>query len=154
MKCPFCHFPDSKVVDSRETGEGESIRRRRECLTCGMRFTTYEHVEIVGLMVVKKDGRRDPYDRDKILTGVRKACVKLPISMDEIDRIVDEIERELYRSGAREIPSSTIGEMVMQKLRDMDHVAYIRFASVYRRFSDLETMRQEMESLETPIKEA
>ena len=147
MKCPYCHHNDSKVIDSRELSEGSSIRRRRECLRCGQRFTTYERVESASLIVVKKDGRREEYDRLKLREGIRKACTKRPISIETIDHAVEDIETELFALGESEVPSTTVGELVMQRLRDLDEVAYIRFASVYKHFADIESMRREMELL-------
>jgi transcriptional repressor NrdR len=145
MKCPYCQYDDSKVIDSRELAESNTIRRRRECLACGKRYTTYERVEPVSLMVVKKDGRREEYDRRKLSEGIRKACTKRPIGAERINRLVDEIEGEVFKLNVSEVPSTTIGEMVMDGLRELDLVAYIRFASVYRSFDDLESMRQEMD---------
>ena len=144
MKCPYCG-KKSKVVDTRSAGEG--IRRRRECKTCGQRFTTYERVAPIRLMVVKADGRREEFDRDKLLTGVRKACTKRPISIEAIEELVSGIEGELYSRGEREVESRVIGEMVMERLRGLDDVAYVRFASVYRRFADVESLAEEIEKL-------
>ena len=144
MKCPYCGNK-SKVIDSRSTGEG--IRRRRECKTCGQRFTTYERVAPIQLMVVKVDGRREEFDRDKLLAGVRKACAKRPISTEAIEELVSGIEGKLYSREEREVESRVIGEMVMERLRRLDDVAYVRFASVYRRFADVESLAQEIEEL-------
>ncbi len=144
MKCPYCGSK-SKVVDTRIAGEG--IRRRRECLACGQRFTTYERVAPMRLMVVKADGRREEFDRNKLLTGVRKACAKRPISIETIEELVSGIEGKLYSRGEREVESRVIGEMVMEQLRALDDVAYVRFASVYRRFADVESLAQEIEKL-------
>jgi len=144
MNCPYCSHPDSKVTDSRESSE--SIRRRRECLLCGRRFTTYERVQ-AGLLVIKKDGRREEFQREKLVTGVRKACTKRPVSEETIEKMADEIEAELQEMGKLEVASSTIGEMVMERLKEIDRVAYIRFASVYRQFADIETFKEEVEAL-------
>lgn len=145
MNCPFCNYNDSKVIDSRETSDG--IRRRRQCLSCGSRFTTYERLQLVNLFVIKKDKRREEFDRNKLLTGIRKACEKRPLPDGTANRLADSIETELYQMGKPEIPSSIIGNLVMEKLRDIDQIAYIRFASVYRKFEDIDTLRQEIDSL-------
>lgn len=147
MRCPYCSFPESKVVDSRPTEEGQAIRRRRECIKCGKRFTTYEKVEEIPIMVVKKDGNRQTFDRNKILNGIIKACEKRPVPMEKIENIVDEIEKTLYNSMEKEVTSKTIGEMVMNKLKDIDDVAYVRFASVYRQFKDLNSFMEELKNL-------
>ncbi|MCL5257194.1 MAG: transcriptional regulator NrdR [Chloroflexi bacterium] len=147
MRCPYCHFNDSKVIDSRELSEGLSIRRRRECLGCGQRYTTYERLEPVSLTVVKKDGRREEYDRRKLSEGIRKACTKRAIPTEALNKMIEDIESELFALGEAEVPSNAIGEIVMRHLRELDQVAYIRFASVYRPFGDLESMRREMELL-------
>ncbi len=147
MKCPYCRATESRVVDTREMAEAEAIRRRRQCLSCGRRFTTYERVEPISLTVVKKDGRREPYDRRKLEGGIRRACTKRPIPTETIQRVVDEIETAIFAMAGEEVPSRVIGELVMEKLRDLDQVAYIRFASVYRSFADLEDIREEVESL-------
>ena len=147
MKCPFCGHQEDKVVDSRASSDDQSIRRRRECLGCGKRFTTYEHVEEQPLMVIKKDGRREPFDRHKLLAGLVKACEKRPVSMDELERLVDEVERELSQQFEREVPSRDIGERVMKKLHAIDPVAYVRFASVYREFKDVEQFMRELKDL-------
>lgn len=147
MKCPFCGHQEDKVVDSRGSGDGSSIRRRRECLGCGKRFTTYEHVEEQPLMVVKKDGRREPFDRHKLLGGLVKACEKRPVSMDDLEKLVDELERELSQQFEREVPSREVGERVMKKLHALDPVAYVRFASVYREFKDVEQFMRELKDL-------
>ena len=144
MKCPYCS-KKSKVVDTRSAGEG--IRRRRECKVCGQRFTTYERVAPIRLMVVKADGRREEFDRDKLLAGVRKACTKRPISTETIEEVVSGIEGKLYSRGDGEVESRVIGEMVMEQLRGLDDVAYVRFSSVYRRFADVESLAQEIEKL-------
>ena len=147
MKCPFCGHHEDKVVDSRASSDGVSIRRRRECLSCGKRFTTYEHVEEQPLMVVKKDGRREPFDRHKLLAGLVKACEKRPVSMDDLEQLVDELERELSQQFEREVPSREVGERVMKKLHALDPVAYVRFASVYREFKDVEQFMRELKDL-------
>jgi len=145
MRCPYCGHPDSRVKDSREVGD--RIHRRRECESCHRRFSTYERVEADYVMVVKRDGRRERFDRQKILVGIRKASEKRPLPVGELERVVEEIEESISALGKPEIPSSVIGEMVMEKLRGMDQIAYIRFASVYRAFTDIETMRRELEQL-------
>jgi len=147
MKCPFCGHQEDKVVDSRASADGRSIRRRRECLGCGKRFTTYEHVEEQPLMVIKKDGRREPFDRHKVLAGLVKACEKRPVGMEDLERLVDELERELSRQFEREVPSREIGERVMRQLHALDPVAYVRFASVYREFKDVEQFMRELKEL-------
>jgi len=144
MKCPYCGSK-TKVIDSRNASEG--IRRRRECLACGQRFTTYERVAPIRLVVVKADGRREEFDRDKLLSGVRKACAKRAVSTEAIEELVGGIEGKLYSRGEREVESRVIGEMVMERLRKLDDVAYVRFASVYRRFADVESLAQEIEDL-------
>ena len=150
MRCPYCEYHDSKVIDSRAAEEGNSIRRRRECLQCTKRFTTYEMVEDLPLRVIKKDGRRTAFDRSKILNGLLKACEKRPISLEVLEDTVDKVEKELRNSMVREIPSGIIGELVMKNLRELDHVAYVRFASVYREFKDIDNFMQELESLREP----
>ena len=147
MKCPFCGHEEDKVIDSRASGDGTSIRRRRECLACGKRFTTYEHVEEQQLMVIKKDGRREGFDRQKLLGGLLKACEKRPISVDRLEELVDEIERDLSRQFEREVASDQIGERVMKRLHAIDPVAYVRFASVYREFKDAEQFMRELKEL-------
>jgi transcriptional repressor NrdR len=144
MKCPACGYKDTKVVDSRENAEATSIRRRRECLKCSKRFTTHEYVEQVSLMVVKKDGRRQPYDRARIINGMTKACEKRPVSMDQIESVAVEIEREIQKKYDREVASSVIGEIMMEKLYTIDEVAYVRFASVYRQFRDVNHFMNEI----------
>lgn len=136
MLCPHCGAAEDKVVDSRDSRDGRAVRRRRECLKCQKRFTTYEMVEDVPIMVVKKDGRREPFNRQKILAGVRRACEKRPIGIEEMEKLVDEIEKRVYSLAEREIKSSVIGNLVMEKLKILDKVAYVRFASVYREFED------------------
>jgi len=147
MKCPFCGNLEDRVMDSRTSKEGESIRRRRECLKCGKRFTSYERVDDVIPMVVKKDGRRESFDRTKILHGLKKACEKRPISVDALDRVADSIEKKLTGLGVKEIPSTWIGEEVMSSLKETDKVAYVRFASVYRQFRDLNDLMDEVKTL-------
>lgn len=142
MQCPFCKQQESKVIDSRETED--SVRRRRECLSCGQRYTTYERVERSSPLVVKRDGRREAYDRSKLLEGLRKACAKRPVSAESIDHLVDQIEMDLFKLGRAEVPSVVIGEKVMSHLRDLDEVAYVRFASVYRQFADLDGLTEEI----------
>ncbi len=149
MKCPFCDFTDSKVIDSRPTEEGSSIRRRRECINCGKRFTTYEKVESVPIMVIKKDQTREPFDRDKVLSGIIQACRKRPVSMEQMVSMVDNIEFEVQNLMDREITSTQIGEMVMAELKKTDDVAYVRFASVYRQFKDINTFLAEVNKLLT-----
>ncbi len=147
MKCPFCGNLEDKVIDSRTSKEGEAIRRRRECLKCGKRFTSYERVDDVIPMVIKKDGRRESFDRTKIIHGLKKACEKRPISIDLLDGIVDSIEKKLTGMGVKEIPSTWIGEEVMSSLKETDKVAYVRFASVYRQFKDLNDLMDEVKTL-------
>jgi len=147
MKCPFCGFMDDKVIDSRSSSDGNAVRRRRECIECGKRFTTYEVVEEMSLFVVKKDGRRQPFDRKKILSGVQKACEKRPVSSEKIEELVGSIEREIYRKFDREANSRDIGELVMEKLAALDEVAYVRFASVYRQFKDVNQFMNELRGL-------
>lgn len=147
MKCPSCGHPEDKVTDSREIKDGGGVRRRRECLACSHRFTTYEYVEAAPLMVLKRDRRREPFDREKLRRGIQIALAKRPVSSETIEQITIEIEERCYELGAREIPSKRIGEIVMGKLRPLDEVAYIRFASVYRRFQDAGEFRKELESM-------
>ncbi len=137
MKCPFCAHQEDKVIDSRESKENNVIRRRRECLKCAKRFTTYEKIELIPIMVVKKDNRREEFNREKLLNGIVTACEKRPISMEVLEQIVNEIERKLWNDMNKEVASEEIGELVMKKLRGLDAVAYVRFASVYRRFEDI-----------------
>jgi transcriptional repressor NrdR len=145
MKCPYCLSGDTKVVDTRETADSDVTRRRRECLKCKRRFTTYERVEVVDLIVVKKDKSREPFDRTKVMRGIMKACEKRPIQIEKIEAIVDEIEQELRSKNTREIPSRLVGELVMEKLKKLDEVAYVRFASVYRQFKDAKQFVNEIE---------
>ncbi|MBU5438164.1 transcriptional regulator NrdR [Tissierella sp. MSJ-40] len=147
MRCPYCEYFESKVVDSRPTDEGQAIRRRRECIKCSKRFTTYEKIEEIPLIVVKKDGNRQSYDRNKLLNGVIKACEKRPVSMNTIENIADDIEKTLSNSLEKEVTSQQIGEMVMTKLKNIDEVAYVRFASVYRQFKDLNTFMEELKKM-------
>lgn len=149
MKCPFCGSLDNKVTDSRLSQGDEVIRRRRECEGCARRFTTYERIELVLPMVVKKDGRREAFDRLKVLAGLRRACEKRPVGTDALDALVDQIERALVESGDKEVNSSAIGEQVMQRLRELDQVAYVRFASVYRSFRDIHEFMSELSQLLT-----
>jgi transcriptional repressor NrdR len=145
LNCPYCGYIDSKVIDSRDVNDG--IRRRRQCLRCESRFTTYERFERASLFVIKKDGRREEFDREKLLTGIRKACDKRPLAGDAVSRLVDDIEAELYQTGKTEIPSARIGDLVMERLKSLDQIAYIRFASVYREFADITTLKEEVDSL-------
>ncbi|MDO9289344.1 MAG: transcriptional regulator NrdR [Thermodesulfovibrionales bacterium] len=147
MKCPFCGNIEDKVIDSRTSKEGDAIRRRRECLKCGKRFTSYERVEDLVPMVVKKDGRREPFDRPKVLKGLEKACEKRPVSVESLEGIVDTIEKKLINLGVKEIPSTWVGEEVMSSLRELDKVAYVRFASVYRQFKDINELMNEVKTL-------
>ncbi len=147
MKCPFCGHEESKVIDSRPTDEGERIRRRRECLKCGKRFTTYEVVETVPVIVIKKDKSREAFDRNKLLRGLLRACEKRPVSLSVLERAVDEIETSLQNSLDREVESSRIGELAMNKLKVIDEVAYVRFASVYRQFQDINTFMDELNEI-------
>lgn len=147
MKCPFCGNIEDKVIDSRTSREGNAIRRRRECLKCSKRFTSYERVEDIIPMVVKKDGRREPFERSKILTGLKKACEKRPIGMETLEGITDVIEKKLIGLGVKEIQSTWIGEEVMSSLRELDKVAYVRFASVYRSFKDINELMNEVKNL-------
>jgi transcriptional repressor NrdR len=147
MKCPYCGFIEDKVIDSRPTDEGSAIRRRRECSKCTKRFTTYEKVESLPLMVVKKDKTRQSFDRVKLLNGLLRACEKRPVSVNDLEKLVDEIESQAYNTLQREITSQQIGEMVMERLKDMDEVAYVRFASVYRQFRDINTFMDELTKL-------
>ncbi|MCC8075865.1 MAG: transcriptional regulator NrdR [Clostridiales bacterium] len=147
MKCPFCGYNDSKVVDSRHADEGDSIRRRRVCLSCGKRFTTYETVEQVPLMVIKRDGSRQAFDRQKMLRGMIRACYKRPVSTETLEQISIEIEQELRNTLTLEVSAEQVGELVMAKLKEVDDVSYVRFASVYRQFRDITTFRDELDKL-------
>jgi transcriptional repressor NrdR len=147
MKCPYCGTSKDKVVDSRSAKGGRNIRRRRECLKCGKRFTTYEHIEEIPLMVIKKDNRREPFDRNKIIAGLVRACEKRPISMQKLERIVDNIERQIQKNFESEVKSPVIGELAMKHLHSLDQVAYVRFASVYRQFKDIKQFMKELKQL-------
>jgi transcriptional repressor NrdR len=147
MKCPYCGYSESRVIDSRPAEEGATIRRRRECLSCQKRFTTYEIMERVPLIVIKKDGSRQTFDKMKILNGMLRACEKRPVALADMQKAVDEIEQELQNSLEREVDSTAIGELVMKKLKNLDEVAYVRFASVYRQFKDLNTFMEELNKL-------
>jgi transcriptional repressor NrdR len=147
MKCPFCGNLEDKVIDSRTSREGNAIRRRRECLKCSKRFTSYERVEDIIPMVVKKDGRREPFEREKVLTGLKKACEKRPIGMETLESVTDSIEKKLIGLNVKEIQSTWVGEEVMSSLRDLDKVAYVRFASVYRQFKDINELMNEVKNL-------
>ena len=145
MDCPFCGHHDSRVIDSRDVNDG--IRRRRQCLSCGSRFTTYERLQPTGLFVIKKDQRREEFSKDKLLTGIRKACEKRPLPVGTVDKLADDIEAELYRQGKAEVASTVIGDLVMEGLKSLDYIAYIRFASVYRDFTDITVLKQEIDTL-------
>ncbi len=147
MKCPYCGYEESKVIDSRPTDEGERIRRRRECLKCEKRFTTYEMIESLPIMVIKKDKSRQPFDRNKLFNGIMRACEKRPVSLETVEMAIDDIELEIQNSLDREVSSDKIGQLVMEKLRGIDEVAYIRFASVYRDFKDIHSFLEELNSL-------
>ena len=147
MRCPFCQHPDTDVLDTRKLSDGEMIRRRRKCRACGRRFTTYERVETVSLTVVKKDGEREPYDREKIMRGVRTACYRRPIAAQQIEQLVNDVESAIMATDEQEISSKAIGDQVMRHLRELDDVAYIRFASVYRSFADIGKLREAVDEL-------
>lgn len=147
MRCIFCGHPESKVNDSRSTEDGCAIRRRRECLECGKRFTTYEKIESIPLIVVKKDKTRQKFDRDKLLNGLLRACEKRPVSIEQLEKVIDEVEVNIHNSLEREVSSGQIGELVMHKLKSIDEVAYVRFASVYRQFKDVNSFMDELKSL-------
>ncbi len=147
MKCPFCSYEESKVIDSRPTDEGQRIRRRRECLQCAKRFTTYEVIESLPIIVIKKDKSRETFNRNKLMTGLLRACEKRPVSIDTLDNMIDEIETIIQNSLDREVSSEKIGELVMEKLKNIDEVAYVRFASVYRQFKDINTFMTELNKL-------
>ncbi|MBO4940600.1 MAG: transcriptional repressor NrdR [Clostridia bacterium] len=144
MRCLFCGHLESKVIDSRSTEEGTTIRRRRECLECGKRFTTYEKIETIPMIVVKKDGLRETWDREKVLNGILRACEKRPVTLSDIEKLIDDIESKLYNMLEREVTSEKIGEMVMERLKDLDDIAYVRFASVYRQFKDINSFMDEL----------
>jgi transcriptional repressor NrdR len=145
MKCPHCGYEDSKVIDSRDVND--TVRRRRECLSCGSRFTTHERIQTSNLVIIKKDRRREEFNREKLTAGIRKACEKRPLPTGAVEKLVDEAENELHRLGKAEIPSSAVGEIVMEKLKQLDHIAYIRFASVYRDFADITSLKREVDTL-------
>jgi transcriptional repressor NrdR len=145
MNCPYCGHSEDKVIDSREVNDG--IRRRRQCLGCGERFTTYERLQPASLFVIKKDERREEFDREKLLTGIRKACEKRPLPTGSVEKLADDIEAELYQMGKAEVPSAVVGDMVMERLKNLDHIAYIRFASVYREFADITALKEEVDTL-------
>ena len=147
MKCRYCASIESKVIDSRPTEDGSAIRRRRECISCGKRFTTYEKIEEIPIMVVKRDGRREPFDSEKIRIGIRKACEKRPIPADVQDKLAEDVSREVFNTLASEVTTRDIGEILMRKLKDVDEVAYVRFASVYREFKDTQTFMKELQHL-------
>ncbi|MBQ2274354.1 MAG: transcriptional regulator NrdR [Clostridia bacterium] len=147
MKCPFCAYEESRVIDSRPTDEGERIRRRRECLKCQKRFTTYEIIENLPVIVIKKDNSREPFNREKVLGGLMRACEKRPVSIDMLEHLIDDIEANLQNSLDREVTSEKIGELVMDRLKGIDEVAYVRFASVYRQFKDIDTFMSELNKL-------
>lgn len=147
MKCPYCSDDNTRVIDSRPADDNTAIRRRRQCDVCGKRFTTYEKVEAIPLMVIKKDRTREPYDREKLMQGIIRSCHKRPVSMDRIENCINEIESEIYNMESREIDSVTIGSIVMDKIKDLDGVAYVRFASVYREFKDVNTFMDELKKL-------
>lgn len=147
MKCPFCGHKEDKVIDSRSSNEDRSVRRRRECIKCDKRFTTYEYIEAVPLMVIKKDGRREAFDRNKIISGILKACEKRPVSMEKVEAMIDKVEKELQKSFDKEVKAQVIGELVMDYLHKLDEVAYVRFASVYRQFKDINQFMGELKDL-------
>lgn len=147
MRCPYCECEESKVVDSRPIESGQAIRRRRECMKCNKRFTTYENIEEIPLIIIKKDGNRQVYNRSKLLNGIIRACEKRPVSIEQMEQIVDDIEKTLYNSMKKEITTDYIGELVMDRLKYIDEVAYVRFASVYRQFKDLNTFMDELEKI-------
>ena len=147
MKCPYCSDDNTRVIDSRPADDNTAIRRRRQCDVCGKRFTTYEKVEAIPLMVIKKDRTREPYDREKLMQGIVRSCNKRPVSMEAIENCVNQIDMEIYNKNSREIDSTVIGELVMDKIKDLDEVAYVRFASVYREFKDVNTFMDELKKL-------
>ncbi len=144
MRCLFCGHLESKVIDSRSTEQGTTIRRRRECLECGKRFTTYEKIETIPMIVIKKDGTRETFDRDKVLNGILRACEKRPVSLSDIEKLIDDMESKLYNMLEREVTSERVGEMVMERLKELDDIAYVRFASVYRQFKDINSFMDEL----------
>ena len=147
MRCPYCGCEESKVVDSRPTDEGERIRRRRECFQCLRRFTTYEVIESTPIIIIKRDNSREPFNRDKLTTGLLRACEKRPISLDQIDEVIDKVESKIYGSMEREVSSKKVGEITLEYLKDLDEVAYVRFASVYRKFKDIHSFMEELQRL-------
>jgi len=147
MKCPFCSHTEDKVIDSRSSNEDKSVRRRRECLKCNKRFTTYEYIEEIPLMLIKKDGRREAFDRNKIISGILKACEKRPVSMEKVEAMVDKVEKELQKNFDKEVKAQVVGELVMDYLHKIDEVAYVRFASVYRQFKDINQFMKELKDL-------
>ena len=147
MKCPFCGFNEDKVIDSRSSNEDKSVRRRRECEKCKRRFTTYEYIEEIPLILIKKDGRREAFDRNKIISGILKACEKRPVSMEKVEAVVDKVEKELQKSFDKEVKAQVVGELVMDYLHKLDEVAYVRFASVYRQFKDINQFMKELKDL-------
>ena len=147
MKCPFCSHTEDKVIDSRSSNEDKSVRRRRECLKCNKRFTTYEYIEEIPLMLIKKDGRREAFDRNKIISGILKACEKRPVSMEKVEAMVDKVEKELQKNFDKEVKAQVVGELVMEYLHKLDEVAYVRFASVYRQFKDINHFMKELKDL-------
>ncbi len=147
MKCPYCNFEESKVIDTRTTDDGSKIRRRRECLSCKKRFSTYEIIETIPIIVIKKDGKRETFDRNKLFRGLLKSCEKRPIKLEALEEIVDKIETALQSNQDNEVPSDTIGEYAMKYLKELDQVAYVRFASVYRQFKDIDSFKEELERL-------
>ena len=153
MKCPYCGEVDNKVIDSRLSKDASVIRRRRECIDCTRRFTTYEHIEEIPIMIIKKDGRREIFNRDKVRSGIKRACEKRNISMNLIEEFIDELERDLRETGEKELPASAIGEKIMGKLHELDDVAYVRFASVYREFKDVNDFFAELKTLLSNQKE-
>ncbi len=151
MKCPFCAYEDSKVIDSRPTDENQTIRRRRECINCKKRFTTYEKIEKVPIVIVKKDGTRQTFDRNKILNGMIRACEKRPVSIQTLENAVDNIEKQIYNTLDREIKSDLVGELVMEELKEIDEISYVRFASVYRQFKDINSFMEELKNIQSEV---
>lgn len=151
MKCPFCAYEDSKVIDSRPTDENQTIRRRRECIYCKKRFTTYEKIEKVPIVIVKKDGTRQTFDRNKILNGMIRACEKRPVSIRTLENAVDNIEKQIYNTLDREIKSDLVGELVMEELKEIDEISYVRFASVYRQFKDINSFMEELKNIQSEV---
>lgn len=151
MKCPFCAYEDSKVIDSRPTDENQTIRRRRECIYCKKRFTTYEKIEKVPIVIVKKDGTRQTFDRNKVLNGMIRACEKRPVSIQTLENAVDNIEKQIYNTLDREIKSDLVGELVMEELKEIDEISYVRFASVYRQFKDINSFMEELKNIQSEV---